>query len=458
MQAFTGIFGVVFIVVFTGLILYPTVRHGNDLFTVRNLFLLGGIPFVGFAAITHANTHLSDHLADYQTATYWRYFISITLFYTVLLLVYHKTQWPQRVAGKRLLNWPQITPIALLMIVPVVLVMSAIRVVRIPVPVLFELSGLLGDKLPMILVVLVLAGLLVDKGNPLLWALLVVAVTVSLVLGFYGSIGRRNLVALVAVIPFSLYWFKLRYAPRKQLLAWTAVFMIGGALVVVGYGSVRHTIHGMDMTLGNTWKLVERLPSGIINGDWDTILQQDTVDTSLVSIEFYTGRFEHAVSPFHSLYFVAVNPIPRRFFPDKPIGLGYLLPQVHYNLYGSQATWGPSVVGHAYHEGGMWMILVYAVLAGLAVRIADELLLRQSNNPFVVAAVAVSAGHIIGWVRGDIGTFTIQILSVIVATLLLAAIAGLFFGRSLRYPPLPEVHREYFGRAAIRRAQGLPEG
>ena len=125
--------------------------------------------------------------------------------------------------------------------------------------------------------------------------------------------------------------------------------------------------------------------------------------------------------------------MPRAIWPDKPRGLGYTLPKTA-KARGTRATWGPGIVGHGFHEGGLHMLVFYAFLAAIALRYLDEMLVRQSTNPYLLAGFAAASGHIVGWTRGDIGTFTIQILTAFAVTFLLGWAGRLVFGTGVVYP------------------------
>lgn len=92
MDVFTVFFGIVVVVSLSWAIVWPTLRHGADLVTVRNAFLLGGIPFVGFASFSHVNGRF--RLLEYESGDYYRYFAATTLFFVTWFVVYHKVRWP----------------------------------------------------------------------------------------------------------------------------------------------------------------------------------------------------------------------------------------------------------------------------------------------------------------------------------------------------------------------------
>jgi hypothetical protein len=69
-----------------------------------------------------------------------------------------------------------------------------------------------------------------------------------------------------------------------------------------------------------------------------------------------------------------------------------------------KTNWGPGVVGHSYHDGGLAVAILYGILAGGCIRWFDELLRKNPDNPYMIAFLASGSVQIIGWIRGDIST------------------------------------------------------
>jgi hypothetical protein len=159
----------------------------------------------------------------------------------------------------------------------------------------------------------------------------------------------------------------------------------------------------------------------------------DSVDASLVAIHQYT--YYATPRPFHTLIFIASNPMPRAFWPDKPEALGYSLPRDsgQWRRTGF-VNWGPGIVGHGFHEGGIHMLVFYAVLFGIAFRFFDELLARQPDNPYLLATFAAVSGQLMAFARGDIGLFSVLILSGFFTVLALNYLVRIFTGVGLSYP------------------------
>ena len=154
----------------------------------------------------------------------------------------------------------------------------------------------------------------------------------------------------------------------------------------------------------------ERIASGNI-GDGRNVFAPDTTETAILAISMYGPDKAFPHQPFHALYFIAANPVPRMFWEDKPKGLGFMLPQEHYELPGSNATLGPGVVGHAFHEGGLYMCVFYGVFFALFLKFGTEWIRLEPGNPYLLGVFAAASSNILTIPRGDIGVMSMQVIS-----------------------------------------------
>ncbi|HYO26090.1 MAG TPA: hypothetical protein VEQ85_14200, partial [Lacipirellulaceae bacterium] len=132
-------------------------------------------------------------------------------------------------------------------------------------------------------------------------------------------------------------------------------------------------------------------------------------------------------------------PIPRVLWEEKPRQIGLTLPYDSGILdqRTARTNWGPGIVAHGIHDGGMAVLLLYAVLAGGLVRYVDELLLRHPGNPYLMGFLGGASVQIVGFTRGDIATmFPLALLCYVV---LLAMVWGTraVLGTPQSWTPLP---------------------
>jgi hypothetical protein len=291
-----------------------------------------------------------------------------------------------------------------------------------------------GNKAIVFALVLAFAAWYRQRSNPVLLLTLLAVVLFALVLAIRAGGGRRTFLGVMMTVPLCFYWLGLRYKKPVFNLTLAGLFAVLVILLVGAYTQVRHFDRRgekKERNLMNSFAALQEIPSHLFELDVEVLGGQNAAQTSLAAIHLYTTELEPR--PFHTLIYVLVNPIPRAVWPDKPVGLGYSLPK-DSRVRGTRATWGPGIVGHGFHEGGLHMLVFYGLLCALALRFLDELLVRQPGNPYILAAFATMTPHIVGWSRGDIGTFTLQLIACFLAGAALGFLGRLFFGTGVVYP------------------------
>ncbi len=333
-------------------------------------------------------------------------------------------------------KWPPGTNGVLFFMLLLALVFSAASVVRIPVQFIAQLTAMTGNKAIPFALAIAFVSWYRQKINPVLITTLVAVVLGSMFLAFYAGTGRRSLIGVFMAIPFCVYWLTLRYKSVKLNLTIATISVVLFTLVVGAHTAIRHRgDRGKSDRLGYAIESLRLLPSKLLDFDITELAGQNAVECSLLSIHMYTRTLKP--NPFHTVIFVAVNPLPRAFWPNKPRGLGKVLPEDWANHYGGRrhrATWGPGIVGHAFYEGGLHMLVFYGVLFAAGLRLMDELLMRQASNPYILGAFASVSGHIFGLPRGDIGTFILHIIAGIIMVIFIGWTGRLVFGSSMTYP------------------------
>lgn len=410
----------------------------RDLLSVRNFVLSGGITFIGASAINAG-------LNDFQYTNYsWgdiAYFISgAFVFLCTFILWYRWFKLPQKL-GKRLLrSWPpmSISIVAFLAVIAGIFGMMAIF--QLPIPGVGPLMGIIGTKSAIISLALSFTLWYKHKNNPILFTLFATCFIFASLVALSSGTGRRSLVGVLAVFPIVMYWMKYRYYEGKKVLPLMGIVSVCGLIIIAGYTGFRHQVRGSNIAYSSPVHLAfdrfAKLPQAIVSSDiWGAqffeFLGQNTADASLLAIHLHTR--EVPTAPFHSIIFFVTNPVPRVLWTEKPKGYGYLLPQEIYKLRRSRATWGPGIVGHSFHEGGLHMCIFYGILFASVFRFFDELLVQQPGNPFLAGMLAAASGDLAGLLRGDIGTFSVQIVAAVLAGLLIAFIGKAFAGQRSYY-------------------------
>ncbi len=417
------------------LIIVPFARGKSDLITSWNLFLLGSINYVGIAGLNAGYRPDYFRVLEYDRSDYVYFICGVIAFFVPLLLAYWLVKFPRKLAGRSLRKWPPASTGVLYFMLLMSLGFAFLGQYAPSIQGIAQIFSQLGNKAIVLALALAFAAWYGSRKNPVLIGTLAGVVVLTLLLAIVGGGGRRTMLGVLVTIPVCWYWFTLRY---KSLLFNTVAIGVLTSVAfffLVGYSQLRHFDRRGEMkerNFSSAAEVLTKLPGTTLDSKTlDTMLGQNAGQTSLAAIHLYTG--EHDPEPFHSVLYVGSIWIPRAFWPDKPVGLGYSLPKTA-RAKGTRATWGPGIVGHGFHEGGLHMLVFYGTFVGLCLRYFDELLVRQSRNAYLLATFAAMAPHIFGWTRGDIGTFTIQIIGSLIALVIVNIVGRVLFGAGMVYP------------------------
>jgi hypothetical protein len=136
--------------------------------------------------------------------------------------------------------------------------------------------------------------------------------------------------------------------------------------------------------------------------------------------------------PLDTLRHIINYPIPRSMWPDKPRDeCQWLSTEVLHMPY--KTNWGVSITGQGYHDGGLIVLVLYALLISILIKCYDVPLSLQPGNPFLLAALAAGSAHIAAWPRGGMAAMTLNILESFVLVLVLAYVCRALFGTARNY-------------------------
>ncbi|QDU58824.1 hypothetical protein [Aeoliella mucimassa] len=437
-----GILGLVFMVAMALLIVIPYLRGKADLLTSYNLFLFGSFIFTGLSAYAWSNR---GHYLHYEAADYTWTYIGYGVFYAVFLVVYNFVSWPRKMAGRLFRTWCSPSFVSYFVLAVISIVLSGIALLQIPIPVISQLSFLIFVRLGPFAVILAIMAFRRDAFNPLTLLLVVLTITPAFIMSLAFGGGRRIALSLLFALPVVVYWTWLRYKKPKLVLP---VLLVVG-IVMFGFNNgleaVRHRdsdARGLGRAL-ETIRLIATQSFTFSSADL-ALTAQDSVEVTLFTVHNFVGpsaKYEGKL--FAAPYFVLVNPIPRTFWEDKPKAIGFTLPQEVAKKEGmhglGNVNWGVSPAAQGFHDGGMWVIALYAVFFGLSFRYLDEWLVRQPDNPFLLGFLASSSANIVGMARGSIDIMSIPIISSAIAMVFLAIMARMFFGSDYIYPRTDQV-------------------
>ncbi len=398
---------------------------GQDLLTTKNLFVIGVSNFMGVAGLTTGVRQL--YRGNQQPSDLLVLFAGVALLFASFWWAYNRWTLPQRISPKL---WKRSPPanlgtITLIGSLAGVLGLFA-SVLPIEIPVVGQIIDNLGKLLPAAAVAVFLFAWL---RNPIMLMYLGMAVgafAIAVFTALFGS-GRHPLFAAIMSIPVAWYWGRWRYLHPVVTTGRMTGIGVGVVLVILVYSGFRHDVSGdgdSGVAMERVRQLLEfRLGSGGIIDDY---LQEDAITVALLCIE----EFHRNGSPdyFHTVRYVLANPIPRDWWPDKPEALGEFLPRDRGEWVDGKVNWGPSIIGNAIHDGGLFMTVIYGLILGGVFRICDDILASQPHNPWPVMLLAAATPKLVALSRGDITIYIVALLGIVIVGVLTLRAAMLVFG------------------------------
>jgi hypothetical protein len=428
-------FGWVFIIVMLAAIIIPWVRRKSDLLTVWNLFLLGSANFVGLDAVASGTGAFQW---GFFTSFHTRSFIlGAIVVYAALFFAYYVPKLPRRIAGKALRRWPPAEGNALILLLIVCAFFSAWGLFSPRIEGVMQLGLQLGTAAAVLAAAFVTVNWLRRPYNGPLAVTFVVVLLIALLLSVFATTGRRNLLSVLMVVPICLYWMHLRYMRMRYTAVPLALLTLAVYVGLAAHTQIRHRHNASpsyQTPFQDAIETLTLLPAALFDprAPMD-MLPSGTVDASMVCIDMFPR--DMPCEPFHTIKFILANPIPRAWWPEKPKALGAWLSRAYgvwINM--GQVNISMGIVGHGFYEGGYHMLIFYGLLLGLCMRFADELLIRQPDNPFLLGTFAAASGNIIGLARGDLALFLMLIIGSIMGMLILRFIGRVLFGYAVIYP------------------------
>jgi hypothetical protein len=249
-------------------------------------------------------------------------------------------------------------------------------------------------------------------------------------LALLRTFGRRDLVSVAVVCLWGAFHghFKKQNLGR-MFLPLTGV-ALAGLIVISAYTSVR-THESRER--GFVDQMMSLLQADVVHGMVDVFSGQGAAPISMWLMESRPENFPY--DTLHSLRYVTTNIIPREWWPNKLESLGItMVPEAAIVNKASGFTVGPGMMGHIANDNPWLALLLYAALMGAFLRILDEMVRLEPDNPFVVIPVGVALGEIVAIPRGELGLFVFRtIIAIVSAYIGMRMVAKLLVAFGMRY-------------------------
>jgi hypothetical protein len=415
---------------------YEFYTRKHDLLSYRNLYLLGFVHFQALSGFFSGLTNEPWRGQPFDSRSYYLFAASLLVFLVMFFWAYRRDTlarfvghiFPSRSAP------PTSGWILIGIVLGLLAGVLAILVVQTGHPFLSALAGQMVFGAFIFSIVLCTYLWIRSPANPLFLALMVLLPPLTIVLSTVGAHGRREMVGVLLGIIWGIYMFRWRFQTTRKIMIRFAVIGALAFAVLMAYTAVRGAYKGRwgvdeaDAAVVARMRLQSLQQADFVTQGIFPILFTDTANNSIFVIDRWGREPDKAHEPFFALRFVLVNPIPREWWPDKPIGFGKTVPLALDDPAFSRITLGPGVIGHGWHEMAIFGVAFYGLFFGLLTRGIDEKLMRQVRNPFFVAATGSLLGHTVGMARGDIGNFMVNAIGAMLAPFGILVVLGVLSG------------------------------
>ncbi len=406
-----------------------------DLVCLRNIYLAG---FIIFQLISASLTFLTENympypLSDPNTVGLY-YCVLSTAYLTIFLLAYSHplkvnrlVRFLPRTAGVP--TGGKLLSLAILATVTAIALKYGVRV-----PLIGILATYVGNAMGAAAAVVIGWYWAPRFLNPAVAIPSLVLLLANAAVAVQGSSSRRDIIAVFAGFIWGVYFSKVRFLRPSKYLPTLAVVSAIGIVVVASFTSVRGS--GAKDRARSPIEHLQAMLTGtdLVNGLLDLGAGQQAAGISMWIIDRHPETY-----PFRgpaSLKYVYELPIPRSMWAEKPNPLSIEIPRmarIRGVGYG-EFNVGPGVVGQSYSDFGAPAVILYAILFGLLIRFADDLVWRSPRDVFVISAVGSGLGQVLAMPRGDISLFTFVFLVGFMGTYA----CMLIFAKVLRLEANPE--------------------
>jgi hypothetical protein len=430
-------YGLVVLLITGCTVLIPFLRGKSDLINGWNILLLGIAIFVGIGSIEAAWNPMRFAGLQWFEPTVDEvnfYLAATTIFLVVLYVSYYYDPISRATAARCLNKWPPIdTPVLLFVIIFCLFLAAASQIT--PLLRITFVGNVLINVAHKAFVFSTMFSFVLWYRNPKNMAWLGTFIVVFLmmcVLAMLVSTGRRLLLSVLAVPVVALYFLQIRtWKPTKSLV------LVGVGVFALFIANLMYNTFRRYERIGD--EAQERTASGLIeqvmsigSKDWFNYFAQEVLwhfSQQVVHYAMLTDRYvatgELEAKPLNTFKFIAVYPVPRRMWPDKPKSLGSTI--THHVLH-RETSWGTGVAGHSAYEGGLVVAAMFGYFAAFGIRFFVDPLRRQPTNPFLIAMLATAAPHIVGWPRGDLSVMTFEIAECVFFAVALGIACRFLFG------------------------------
>lgn len=260
--------------------------------------------------------------------------------------------------------------------------------------------------------------------NPAAAGFMFLILFLAIAINISGAFGRRPIAAIGGCLAWATYYSRWRNLPPASVIGRAAVFGIIPLILVAKFTAARN-VDFQDSSLGVFSRIYAIAKADTVFGIKDLFFGQECAAWSMHLMERYPEYHEYR--HLHAIKFYFQFSIPRAIWPEKPDALA-IIAVSDADIAGVPEGFsiGPGILGHAGAEGGLYALVLYAIVLGFFIRYFDAVLERAPMQPFVALPIGSSLGNLIGIPRGETPNFAYEFtVGVMGAFLMLVVVARL---------------------------------
>ncbi|MCA9238764.1 MAG: hypothetical protein KDA37_01125 [Planctomycetales bacterium] len=437
------------IIVLSMIIVVPVFRGKRALLTARSFVLLGGVIYTGVSCLEVYYSPYPWPELTWFTPTYGevqRFFGYSLLFYVCFFLFCRFLPKTTPVSRPLVGRCPEPSLVVTGVILAACFVISSVSPLLQDVVGVGEIAMNFGQVSVAVAATFAAAYFVRSRFSPLGLAILIAVLLVAGLQAMFIFHGRRLLLSVLMGPVVVLYWTRLRHWRPTKLFVIQGVAGMSILAMLLVFSTFRHyDAKGKNREERSRTGIVERLSSVRLEAitrqlnDIPAYFAQHTAYNAMLLMRL-TENKTLDVKPLESAKHVLTYPIPRRVWPNKPRPLGvYIVREVLGMPY--KTSWGLNVVGISVAEGGLYAVVVYALMISIVVRFFDDAIYAEPDNPFLFALLAAASPHLVCWVRGGIGGMTINCIDALALVTVLSIASRLLFGAARRSAVTPAYRR-----------------
>lgn len=249
--------------------------------------------------------------------------------------------------------------------------------------------------------------------NPLSIMMGVPLILVNTAIVQLDKFSRRPILGIAAAALFAAWYARLRFMRPGSMLPGLALVGMVGVLGVAAVTANRSWDYDY-LRIPRTEDLKEAL--------MEMGSGSDTARRSMWAMQHIEENPEKT-SHLRTLQYLAMYPVPRQWVTWKPYPLStYMADWARRDgvALGRTGTTNPAgIIGNSAAEGGVYALILYAILVGAALRLADEIIERNKSQTLLVLPIGSAMGQLIGMARGEPAVFAFNWIFTTVAAFVL---------------------------------------